>query len=382
MLRLKQVYTPFIILATMLLLACEHPTTAEGDPQNPPTMELDVYNLNVTGEGGDIPIYYAVTNPIKGEMPEAKSNVDWITPIDVNSYQIMLRIAESNVSEERVGFVTISYKNMEKPLRVYVTQDKQPLNAFSFSVSKVTYKSCKVHYSPRDKQRPYMANIIDSEYFKQTGITDGAVFVANEMESYLALAQRNNMTLEELMGRVSPQLIYSGDAEREFSGMQPGATYTIYSYGIEFHGNSYTMTTPLHTSIVDIPMPTMYDVSFNVSATLNNGNATISVTPENWNGYYAIQIAPEDNLLYIPPGEALNEYAIKSIASNFYTNARNAMKSGYSAEQYLKSNCHSGTKSINMQLASGKKYMVIVFAVESKDGEVPVMRSMPVTKYL
>ena len=382
MLRLKQVYTPFIILATMLLLACEHPTTAEGDPQNPPTMELDVYNLNVTGEGGDIPIYYAVTNPIKGEMPEAKSNVDWITPIDVNSYQIMLRIAESNVSEERVGFVTISYKNMEKPLRVYVTQDKQPLNAFSFSVSEVTYKSCKVHYSPRDKQRPYMANIIDSEYFKQTGITDGAVFVANEMESYLALAQRNNMTLEELMGRVSPQLIYSGDAEREFSGMQPGATYTIYSYGIEFHGNSYTMTTPLHTSIVDIPMPTMYDVSFNVSATLNNGNATISVTPETWNGYYAIQIAPEDNLLYIPPGEALNEYAIKSIASNFYTNARNAMKSGYSAEQYLKSNCHSGTKSINMQLASGKKYMVIVFAVESKDGEVPVMRSMPVTKYL
>ena len=382
MLRLKQVYTPFIILATMLLLACEHLTTAEGDPQNPPTMELDIYNLNVTGEGGDIPVYYAVTNPIKGEMPEAKSNVDWITPIDINSYQIMLRIAESNVSEERVGFVTISYKNMEKPLRVYVTQDKQPLNAFSFSVSDVTYKSCKVHYSPRDKQRPYMANIIDSEYFKQTGITDGAVFVANEMESYLALAQRNNMTLEELMGRVSPQLIYMGDAEREFSGMQPGATYTIYSYGVEFHGNSYTMTTPLHTSIVDIPMPTMYDVSFNVSATLNNGNATISVTPENWNGYYAIQIAPEDNLLYIPPGETLNEYTIKSIASNFYTNARNAMKSGYSAEQYLKSNCYSGYKSINMQLSSGKKYMVIVFAVESKDGEVPVMRSMPVIKYL
>ena len=129
-------------------------------------------------------------------------------------------------------------------------------------------------------------------------------------------------------------------------------------------------------------MPTMYDVDFNVSATLSGGNATISVTPENWNGYYAIQIAPEDNLLYIPQGETLNEYAIKSIASNFYTNARNAMKSGYSAEQYLRSNCYSGYKSLNMQLTSGKKYMIIVFAVESVDGEIPVMRSMPVLKYI
>ena len=368
-----------LVALVSLFVACEQ---APSDSGVPPTMELDVYELNIDGGGGDIPLFYAVTNPIKGEKPEAKANVDWITPIEINSYQIMLRIAESDVSEQRMGIVTVSYKNMEKPLRVYITQDKQPLNAFKFSVSDVTYKSCKVSYSPRDKQRPYMANIIDTEYFKQTGITDGAVFVANEMESYLALAQRHNMTLEQLMQNVSPQLIYTGDAEREFVGMQPGATYTIYSYGVEFNGNSYTMTTPLHTSIVDIPMPTMYDVGFNVQATLSNGTATISVAPENWDGYYAIQIAPEDNLLYIPQGDHLNEYAVKSIASNFYTNARNAMKSGYSAEQYLKANCYSGYRSINMQLSSGKKYMIIVFAVESKDGEVPVMRSMPVIKYL
>ena len=361
-----------------LFVSCE--VTTNGGVA--PTMELDIYNLNVTGEGGDIPVFYVVTNPIKGEKPEAKSNVDWITPIDVNSYQIMLRIAESDSSEERMGFVTISYKNMEKPLRVYVTQDKQPLNDFKFSVSDITYKSCKVKYMPRDTKRPYMANIIDSEYFKQTGITDGAVFVANEMESYLALAQRHNMTLEDLMQNVSPQLIYSGEANREFVGMQPGATYTIYSYGVEFNGNSYTMTTPLHTSIVDIPMPTMYDVGFNISAVVTNGVASISVTPQNWSGYYAVQVVPEDNLLYVPQGEELSGYAIKSIASNFYTTARNAMKSGYTAEQYLKGNCYSGSRTINMQLTAGKKYMVVVFAVESKDGEVPVMRSMPVIKYL
>ena len=375
----KRFLVACISILTLSMVACENSGV---DPNNPPIVELDIYDLNVTGEGGDIPIYYWVTNPVKGATPEVKSNVDWITVIDINSYQIMLRIAESDVSEERMGFVTINYQGMEKSVRVYVTQDKQPMNDFKFSVSDVTYKSCKVQYMPRDPQRPYMANIIDSEYFKQTGITDGEVFVANEMESYLALAQRNNMTLEELMGRVNPQLIFRGNAEREFVGMQPGATYTIYSYGIEFSGNSYTMTTPLHTSIVDIPMPTMYDVSFNILTSFSNGTAMISVTPENWNGYYAVQIIPEDNILYTPPGQNLNDYTIKSIATNFYTTARNAIKGGSNVEQYLRSTCYKGPKSINMQLSSDKEYMVIVFAVESKDGEIPVMRSMPFVKHL
>ena len=375
---IKKFIIAIVSTVAIVLVGCE----PQVDPNNPPTMELDIYELSVTGDGGDIPIFYSVTNPVKGALPEATSNVEWITIIDINSYQIMLRIAESDSSEERMGFVTINYRGMEKSQRVYITQDKQPLNDFKFSVSDVTYKSCKVQYSPRDPKRPYMANIIDSEYFKQTGITDGEQFVANEMNSYLALAQRNNMTLEELMGRVSPQLIYKGDAEREFMGMQPGATYTIYSYGIEFSGNSYTMTTPLHTTIVDIPMQTMYDVSFNITTSFSNGTAMISVTPENWDGYYAVQVIPDDNILYTPQGEKLNDYTIKSIATNFYTAARNVMKNGYSAEQYLNSSCYKGYKSINMQLSSEKKYMVIVFAVESKDGEVPVMRSLPVIKYL
>jgi hypothetical protein len=108
----------------------------------------------------------------------------------------------------------------------------------------------------------------------------------------------------------------------------------------------------------------------------------ISVTPENWDGYYAVQVIPDDNILYTPPGQNLNDYTIKSIATNFYTTARNAIKGGSNVEQYLRTTCYKGPKSINMQLSSDKKYMVIVFAVESKDGEVPVMRSMPFVKHL
>jgi hypothetical protein len=354
----------------------------EVESNGTPSLTLDCYELNISGTGGDIPLFYSVGKPVKGAKPEVNTTVEWITVKETTSSRITLTIEPNNSLEPRQAILRIKYPGVDRAQTVYVNQSKAVLDKFSFEVTDVTYKSCTVHYTPTYPTRPYMANIIDSEYFKQTGITDGAQFVANEMESYLNLAQRNNLTLEELMDRVSPQLIYTGKATRDFTGMQPGATYTIYSYGVEFSGNSYTMTTPLHTSVVNIPMQEMYDLDFNVSTSAVGGTVSISVTPENWNGYYAVQIAPEDNLLYIEPGEPMSEYAIKTIAANFYTGARSVMANGYSAEQYLKSSCYTGPRTINMQLSSDKRYMVIVFAVESLNGEVPVMRSMPVVKHI
>jgi len=356
-------------------------TGCETAPKGETVITLDTYELNIDGGGGDIPLYYFITNPVKGGEFEAISTESWVTLKEVTDKTIVLHVETSDVSEERFAMVTIKYPGAESA-KVMVLQDKQLLNKYSFDVSNVTYKSCTVKYKPLDKNRPYMANIIDAEYFKQSGVGQDQAFVDKEMESYLALAQRNNMTLEELMGRVSPKLIYTGDAERQFVGMQPGATYVIYSYGIEFSGNSYQMTTPMHSTTVVLPMPEMYDVKFNINTRMSGTNATISIDPGDWSGYYSVQIAPDDSLHYIEPGTQLNEGAIKNLANKFYTAARNVMKNGSSAEQYLRANCYTGFRSLDVQLQAGKKYMVIVFAVESKDGEVPVMRSMPTIHYI
>lgn len=356
-------------------------TGCEKAPKGETVITLDTYELNIDGGGGDIPLYYFITNPVKGGEFEAISTESWVTLKEVTDKTIVLHVETSDVSEERFAMVTIKYPGAESA-KVMVLQDKQLLNKYSFDVSNVTYKSCTVKYKPLDKNRPYMANIIDAEYFKQSGVGQDQAFVDKEMESYLALAQRNNMTLEELMGRVSPKLIYTGDAERQFVGMQPGATYVIYSYGIEFSGNSYQMTTPMHSTTVVLPMPEMYDVKFNINTRMSGTTATISIDPGDWSGYYSVQIAPDDSLHYIEPGTQLNEGAIKNLANKFYTAARNVMKNGSSAEQYLRANCYTGFRSLDVQLQAGKKYMVIVFAVESKDGEVPVMRSMPTIHYI
>lgn len=377
MLTLKHLL-PSLLCTALLLIGCENNI----DPNNPPQIVLDTYELNIDGSGGDIPLFYAINNPVKGAEIEVVSAVDWISLKEITTYSIVLHIEASDVNEERFASVTIKYPGMKTNVRVSVLQDKQRLNRFSFEVSNITYNSCTVKYNPVDKMMPYMANIIDAEYFKQSGVTDMYAFIETEMANYRDIASRNQMTLEELMDRVSPQLIYTGDAERSFSGMKHGSQYVAYSYGVTFHGNEYTLTTPMHQTFINIPMPDMYNVSFNISTHTNNGMTIISIVPNGWDGYYNVQIAPDNSLYYVAPGSNPTSGIIQNMASTFYDNARRAIANGASIEQFLKSSCYKGSKQINVSLEADRDYMVYVFAVESENGNIPVMRSAPSYIYI
>ena len=380
MLNIKNLYFASIALVAMLFVGCQG---GEFDPNNPPQLTLDTYELNIDGGGGDIPLFYWVKNPVKNAEIEVVSGVDWVSLKEVTSSTIVLSIKASNIDEERFGSVTVKYPGMEKNVRVTILQDKQFLNKFRFETVDLTYNSCTVKYIPTDKNMPYMANIIDAEYFKQSGTTDMKVFIEAEMNNYRSIAERNHMTLEELMGRVSPQLIYTGDAERSFAGMKHGSQYVVYSYGITFNGNEYTLTTPMHQTMIELPMPNMIEnVSFTITSQVNNNMATISITPHNWDGYYSVQLAANNTLYYIEPGSNLVDGIYKNLASYFYDNARKAIANGFSVEQFLKANCYTGNKQINVTLEAGRKYMVYVFAVASEDGAIPVMRSTPTYIYL
>lgn len=378
MLKLRK-FALLLLSSLTLLFGCKE---GEIDPNNPPQLILDTYELYVDGGGGDISLFYAVKNAVKGASIKLNSPVEWISLKKVTSTAIVLSIKGSDIDEERFASISFEYPGMKSVVRVNILQDKQLHNKFKFEIVELDYNSCTIRYIPTDKSMPYMANIIDSEYFKHSGITDLTLFIEAEMANYRSIAERNQMTLEELMARVSPQLIYTGDAERSFAGMKHGSKYVVYSYGVTFSGNEYSVTTPMHQTVIELPMPDMYNISFDLSSQISNSMAMISIKPNGWDGYYTVQIAPDDSIYYIEQGMKPADGAIRNMASSFYEQARRAMSNGATAEQFMRSSCYSGNKQINIQLEAGKRYMVYVFAVESENGEIPVMRSVPSYHYL
>lgn len=378
--RIKTLLTLLCSVVSLLLAGCE----MEQTPTEEAIVTLDIYELNVTGDGGDIPIYYGVKNPRAGARLEVKSNVAWIIVKEITNSSIMLTVTPSDISEERFGFVTISYKGMANSIKVPVVQDEQVLNLFSFEVSNVTSSSCSVRYIPKQSGQMFMANIIDKTYFTQSGISDMDQFIEAEMANYKAIAAQYDITLQYLLEEAaSPKPVFTTTVTRNFSGMKAGGTYLAYAYGIELNDNEYSVTIPLHSVSVTLPMATMRDVTFNISSQItSSGAANIAVSPVNWNGYYYVSIIPDSSVYYIPQGENVNEYTIRAMGDDFYKRARQAIQSGVSVEAFLKSNCYVGNRSFNLALSGGSRYMVAVFAVESVDGDIPAMCSLPAISYL
>ena len=378
MLKLSKIWSLLLLVVGVLFCGCSKSNEEGGEP----LVILDCYELNIDGGGGNIPLFYAVQNGSRKDKPSVKANVDWITLHELTDSKIVLAIAPSDDPAERYAIVTVSYPGMAKDVKVYVTQDKMWLNQFSFEVSDITYKSCTVKYMPVDKEISYMANVIDKEYFSHSGVDTAEAFVAAEMANYTALAAANEMTLEEVMMKISPQLIYKGDVIRKFDGMQHGSTYVVYSYGVTFNENEYTVTTPIHYTLVELPMPQMYDVSFDINYAIHNNMVNISIEPNDWDGYYSVQIAPESSLFYIPKGDMFNEVWLRGLANSFFNKGRMAMAQGLTAEGFMRGNCMRGSHSINIELEANTNYMIIVFAVRSEDEAVPVISSIPSIAYI
>lgn len=378
--KIKVIFTMVLIMAAMVMVGCEGGDTNTNG--GTPVIMLDRTQLNVDGNGGDMVIYYSVDNAVKGVGIKVSSRVDWVEVKSTKDSRIVLAVAKNTSINARETIVTVDYEGMERSVFITINQDKAILDMFSFEVTDVTYMGCKVRYTPVDDSMQYMANIIDKEYFTYSGVDTEEAFIQAEMDNYLKTAEYYQVTLEELMDMLTPQLIYTGETVREFANMQHSGKYVIYSYGVNFSGNEYEVTTPIHHTIIELPMPSMYDVTFNLVATWTSSGATLSITPENWDGYYNIQIAPSDSLYYAPEGEALSELTIRSLANAFYKSARSAIAQGTTPEKFLASTCYKGYNQLPLAIERGRKYMIIVFAVESEEGAIPVMRSIPSVTYL
>lgn len=361
-----------LTIALIAMVSCGN----EIDPQNPPKLELERASIQIGGGGGKCSISYAVENGIKGELPTYKCDVDWIENVEIYSNLINFTVAASDSPDTRYGRLTISYKGAVSSRSIIIEQDKMVLNMFTISIDDITYNSCKVTYTPVDNEMLYIANIIDKEYFTHSGISTEEAFVAAEMDNYISVASSYGRTLEELIPAAN--LGGKGTITRTFGSMQPGGTYVVYCYGIEVSGNEYTVTVPIHYDLVTLPMPSMYEVDFTANISLSsNFLATISISPNDWEGYYYIQIAPDTSTFYVEEGEAPGDHIVKGMSTSFYKQGRSYMSQGHSAEQFLRAMCYKGQHEVSVQLDSGQRYMLILFAVESEDGAVPVMRSMP-----
>ena len=98
----------------LMLVGCTPEETVE-----PPVITAE--DITVSADAHTDKLTYSITNPVEGSQVEAESNQDWIHTFKYDTENTITFEVDANVSDERTAEITISYPQAE-PVTVTVTQ--------------------------------------------------------------------------------------------------------------------------------------------------------------------------------------------------------------------------------------------------------------------
>lgn len=370
--------TLLLTAATIILsIGCENNEQPENN--GAVSISLERNNIVVGGEGSDLMIPYTVTNPQAGVSVVAECEESWVTNIVVYDKIISCTILPSDVRELRTARIKLTYPNSNAGASIFIEQEEMILDRIAITTGNLTHNCCDLIFTPVDSELRYVSNIIAIEYFTSSGISDEQTFIDEELKYMTTVAQSMNITLEEYLTKAG--LLSTGPITKYCSNLVPGSKYVVYAYGLDIDGNEYTMTVPIHHIVLSMPMPELHDISFAVNATNTGEQMRFNITPDSWDGYYTVQVVSPGSIYYVEPGEQIPSTVVKALNTTFFTQARTAMAQGIDAESYMEKHCYRGKSHVNVAVESGLRYMMVIFAVKSDDGLVPVMYSMPQIQY-
>ena len=105
---MKKIFTLFALLS-LLFSSCESATLPDnGNGNNEKNLLITESIIDVTAKGGEFAISYTISQESEGAELTATSTSEWISNITIGD-KITFSVAENQSSEQRVGFINISY---------------------------------------------------------------------------------------------------------------------------------------------------------------------------------------------------------------------------------------------------------------------------------
>jgi len=340
----------------------------------------DRYNMAVVSEGGRCTLTYTVSNPIPGAPLAAVSDAEWIYDIDTTREGIVSFVVACNeMPEEREAVLSLHYPSAKEFSEVVVHQAAMTVEAITISIAEVDYSSCTAEFTPAKDDMSYIVMMAEKSYFASASIANVDDLVAAD-ESYFRTLMYDGITLEEFL--VESNILRLGSVTQSWQDLSPAKEYVIYGYGIDVVGNSYRRATPVYHSIIPSRLPERGDVKFDVEIDADKPDVVVTVVPETWEGYYMVQFVEDTEAGFVPEGEPFGvEQEVALAESFFYVADHLYYFDELTAEEIMQQLGHRGEATIKDALNANHKYMVMVYAIASDEGNVPMVVSHPTVEY-
>lgn len=381
---MRRVFTRlfYALVVSVFALSCKEEPLPEPVPPTPDALfTLEQTLLNVAFEGGSCSVAYSVENALEGVLPEAVTEAEWLHVEEPTTTHLCFTVEANEVEEQRVAVVNISYGEQADVATLTISQAPYEEPApFKIVIEDLQATSCTARITPQDDNMWYVLYMANVDYFIDYGILTSEALYNDDRDTYMRNAEFDGMNLGDYMERYNA--IFRGEKRVAWDNLLPGNEMVLYVYGIEFNGDrtDYTMTTEVCYELVVAPTAELVDVDFDLEVAVEGPDAQISVKPENWDGYYVVEIFANNHELYIDEGATIDEEYVGRLASYWMDNCSiYQMYYGYTIADILDEFCYQGSVATEQELMSEVQYSLVVYAVDEVGGVLQLV-SRPAVK--
>ena len=375
---MKQCYFISLMFAICALVGCRN--GGENGDNHKSVFSIDRSVVDISAEGGYVEVGYTLRGGNSAVMPIAKCDAEWIVEFD-NSRQgsIAFRVAMNESEQMREAVVSFKAAGVEHMPQLRVKQMGLGSAMLTIEVVEVDYSECKVLLSPASETLPYVVAMAEREYLEKSGFSSADDIVAADLARYYTYIGSDE-SVEEFLERA--KLLNYGGQERVWTDLSPAKEYVIYAYGVYVAGDTYERSTPIYYAAVDKRMEERVAQTFSLDITTDGPEVTFNIVPESWEGYYMVQLVEDSEAGYIEQGLPLGEEFEEAVGEAFFYIADHLYYfEQKSAEEIMQQLGYKGVISFNKTLNADHRYMAIVYAIDSVEGNVPMMVSTATVEY-
>lgn len=242
------------------------------------TIEQTVYE--VSAESNLYTVSYKIDNVAAGELPEAVSEEDWVTGVEVLDQTSFIFSVKENTGEEREGSVTLSYPGAESR-SIQIVQagaeedEPEPQEEdLLVEVENITSFTADVIVTPKNNGMTYVVlNGLKSEI---DAMADDEEIIKYVLGVFEQVANGNGYSLEYLLA--NSNLLSSGKSERTMDTFVPENDYYVYAFGL---GTDAVATTGVFKTPFATPAVTQYDQKIDlIEDEVETRSIQVTVKPE------------------------------------------------------------------------------------------------------
>lgn len=242
---------------------------------------------------------------------------------------------------------------------------------FTFANVAMNNSKISVDILPNDKNMEYVVMFAEQRYFTSNNIDTEEEILADDLNYILGLAEQYGVSVRELLEGLK-WLVKGDKIGYQVENLCPDTEYVVYCYGVEFRADTYDVTTDVNYTIITTTAPALINAEFSVESKVEGNVVSLTVTPNDYNGFYYGYIVPESDKYFIAEGEELTEEHI-----DHYRNRAFMEFGSYVNDQGIPSSqfCYKGVTTIEKRLNPNANYQLVLFAV-NRD-RVPLLCSVP-----